>query len=432
MLPLLLPQLVWALSGASFFIPYDFDPIDIPRPSWTQPMEDSLRVDRPAGFRAVVHDAAGTLIGRDTAEMSLHLGGLHWRRTLWSFGADTVRDIDEYWYHAGSTRVDSLVSITCKAGTCRKGARLWTIPTPEGLLTVVGYSETAENVYSRYDSTLRRTDSRGRRTYSRTWRSSPTSVSIDSLAWKDDAPSLWTSDRTSYGTRVQEFHHLTWDDTRLVRDSLVRRTTKENGSVVDTTLVSACTWDGTRIQSCFTLPDSTTTGRVQWSAEGLPVLAMQSSRSISMWTWDASGRLVRTREWGTETDLDSLVYGDGPLPERSLIYSCTGIGPGFPDSCALQKVRTFEYGLPPLATSPRSWGSRGTLHDLSHGRLRIRGLHPEASLVVLMALDGRILSRATPVSGECTLVRPEARGLILYSILDAKGRAIASGRVPGI
>lgn len=395
-------------------------------------MEDSLREDRPVGFRAVVHDAAGTLIGRDTAEMSLHLGGLHWRRTLWRFGTDTVRAFDESWHHEGSTRVDSLVSITCKVGTCRRGARLWTAPTPEGLLTVVGYSETTENVYSDYDSTLRRTDSRGRRTYSRTWRSSPTSVSIDSLAWMDDAPSLWTSDRTSYGTRVQEYHHPTWDGTRLVRDSLVRRTTKENGSVVDTTLVSACSWDGTRIQSCFTLPDSASMGRVQWSAAGLPVLATQSSRSFSMWTWDASGRLVRTREWGTETDLDSLVYGEGPLPERSLIYSCTGIGPGFPDSCTLRQVRTFQYDLPPLATSPRPPRSPGHIHTLSHGRLRIHGLGPEANLVLLMALDGRILATAIPVSGECTLLRPEAPGLALYGILDAKGRLIATGRIPGL
>ena len=436
MLPLVLPQLIWALSGAPSLTPYDFDPTDIARPDWTQSLEDSLRSDRPVGFRTVVHDAAGRLIGRDTVEMSLHSGGLYWRRIQWTFGVDTTWSIDENWSGAGSTRTDSLVYRTCKGSSCRVATRLWTMPTPNGRLSVMGYSETAENVFARYDSTLRRTDSRGRRTYSKTWWESPTGSSVDSIEWKDDAPALWTNERISYGTRVLERHHPTWDSTRLVRDSVVRRTTKENGSFTDTTILRACSWVGPRIQSCFSLPDSTITSLVSWSSDGRPLfrgeLSGERSVDMSSWLWDERGRLVRTREWGSETDLDSLVYGEGALPERSLLYSCTGDAPGLPDSCTLRKVRTFLYDGPALAIGAPASRTRHIVHTLSGGRVSFQDLGPSAKRVVLMKPDGRILSTATPVSSECTLHRPETPGITFYGILDAKGRMIATGRLPGL
>lgn len=145
------------------------------------------------------------------------------------------------------------------------------------------------------------------------------------------------------------------------------------------------------------------------------------------------------REWGTETDLDSLVYGKGPWPERRLIHSCSNTEPfdvdtttweftPTKDDCELEETVLYTYAV----AGPSAVGARERLSArarVRHGALELAGLGRDAREASLLDPSGRILSRADASNGTAKLGLPSRSGIALWSILDHSGRRIASGSV---
>lgn len=427
--PAVLSQLLCSLSGAPDLGPYLFDPTDFPAPDWSAPLVDSARTDRPTGFQAVVRDTLGRIIGHDTAEIFLEAGSLHTRKTQWKYGADTARSIHEYWKNDGI--IDSLIWRTCKGDSCTTGIRQWARNTPQGTLYIIGYDQNPDLTFDRYDSLLLRRNADGRFAYGHVWHATNGGYNIDSVEWRGGTPSRWIRDWRNAGVLLHERHHPTWDGSRLLRDSVVRRTTSESGTISDTTIVNGCTWDGPRILSCFTLPDSSLYAMAEWSSQGRIVRRVTEKGRMSAWSWDSRGRVTGVRLWGSETDFDSLVYSDGDLPVQSRIYNCDDASWGM-DSCTLVKTRAFTYSAMAPAGVRRASSRRPDVQRRPGGRLLFERLPHEAVRVTLLRPNGQILSSATANLGSCEHRIPEGRGLVLWGVFDADGRLLFNGRVPNL
>lgn len=430
MLPQLLPLLLSLQPHAPALGRYLFEPSDMRIPEWTDPLVDSLRSDRPTGFQAEVRDTTGRVIGRDTLELRLLGGTIHSRKVQWKYGADTTRSIRERWRRGIDGPVDSLRDLSCTRDSCSSEITQWAVTLPDGQLGVLAYPPSSGSSTPRHDSILVRTDAKGRLTYQRVWHSTSAQYEIDSVAWNGDEPTRWRCDRQNAGTLTTEIHTPAWDGIRLVRDSVALRIAPYGGTATDSAFVRVCSWDGPRFLRCLSLPDSSTLSAMEWNAPGQPSFLFDGAH-FAAWGWDTQGRLTRERQWGTETDLDSLVYGTGILPERSHVFDCSGDTPLDADVCSLRKIRLYSYS--PISANRVVHTARTPANlRIAGGVLRFAALASDIAQIALATPDGRILTATSPTAGSCTLVLPRARGILVWTFLDARGRALKTGTIPAL
>lgn len=222
-------------------------------------------------------------------------------------------------------------------------------------------------------------------------------------------------------------HFLTWDGFHLIRDSSVTWPSRNPASAEFDTSTTTYSWDGTRLLDYAT-----------WNAQGKPL--SRRGNYLTLWSWDSLGRMTRLREWGTETDLDSLFYaGKSSLPERRNSYTCTNKTPytydastlepiPTKDECSLEETILYTYAIgAPSRATPGARARTGV--RIHRGALVFDALGSQAVLAVLSDPSGRILSQSDVDGGLASLGIPSRGGIAIWSVLDGSGRRIASGTV---
>lgn len=424
---------------------YQFEPWDGIRPSWEDPLMDSLKSGGSVSMFAERRLPDGTISGRDTMRTTSVPTGRHSRSIWWNFQKDTTRHVQDSWLSAEG-ELDSLTEESFRHDSSTSWTQIGKRKIPGGEARWVDYGPMRtsririDSFYTFFDSegriiarrTLRRIQASG--AASGTPYDQFGSLQVDSIEWSSDGkPVRWRSfdSSRSFTSRPfsirREVHELTWDGFRLVRDSSRTWMRTESGDTIRDSSTLALRWDGPRLLDYAT-----------WNEKGLP-LTRTSARVTTFWSWDSLGRMTRLREWGTETDLDSLVYGKGPWPERRLIHSCANTEPfdvdpvtyeltPTKDDCKLEETVLYTYAVEKSARVEKR-----SLHHpivrIVQGTISIAGLGREARTATLLSPSGSILRRTIVSDGAASMPAPQHAGVGLWVVQDAHGAAMASGRI---
>lgn len=433
---------------------YQMEPWEAIRPFWSDPIADSVRPGRPIIMCATQHSATGTLTGLDTFELSATQGVFRSRSTYWTFQADTTRVIHEQWRASRLGRLDSSSNETWRHDSSVHWTHFSSQPVPGGVLSLMDYGPTRTS-RARIDSFYTWFDESGRKTSTRTVRPailSPDtsrtphyvglgSLETDSIEWGlDGAPRVWRtfdSSRTLSNApfRVTRSEHwLAWDGQNLVHDSAWTSTRDGSGLPTISTSVTTCSWEGTRLQGCSSPLGG---AMVTWDRSGRPL--SRFGRISTLWSWDSLGRMTRLREWGTETDLDSLDYGAGPWPIRRRSYTCTNESPLAwdsiaktttlsKDSCELREVTDYTYTFESATGVAPQRRPRVDVQRTGNA-LTWDGLDPRTHLVRLADLAGRTIVTTYAHDGTGRLIAPTTGGLAVWIAEDTRGTPLATGRI---
>lgn len=435
-----IPLLVsFAASGN----PYHVEPWEAIRPSWSDPLMDSL----PSGGSVSIFTERrlpdGTISGRDTMRTTSVPTGMHSRSVWWYFQKDTTRHVHDYW-HSAEGKIDSMTEESFRHDSSTSWHQIGEKKIPGGVVRWVDYGP-LRNSHIRIDSFYTFFDSEGRFLLERTIRQIQKSgavweapydqfgsIHVDSLEWSvDGKPVRWRSfdsSRSSVSSPFsvrRETHELTWDGFRLVRDSSRTWERTANGDTIRDSSTLTLRWDGPRLLDYAT-----------WNEKGLPLT--RTGLVTTHWSWDSLGRMTREREWGSETDLDSLFYGRGPWPERRQSYTCSNKEPDeiidgkltpTVDQCVLKETIAYTYAIEKAAGVEKHPRHQPILR-IARGTIAIAGLERDARTALLLTPSGRILHR-TSVSNDGTVSMsvPSHAGVSLWLVQDAKGGTIASGSV---
>jgi|GEM_PF-4713630 len=426
---------------------YQFEPWDGIRPSWADPLMDSLNSGGSVSMFTERRLPDGTISGRDTVRTTSVSTGMYSHSIRWDFQKDTTRHVHDDWRSAEG-ELDSLTEESFRHDSSTSWLQIGKRTIPGGYARWVDYGPTRTS-HIRIDSFYTFFDSEGRIIAKRTFRRIPASTAasgapydqfgslqVDSLEWSSDGkPVRWRSfdssrsfTSTPFSVR-REVHELTWDGFHLVRDSSRTWTRTESGDTTRDSSTLVLRWDGPRLLDYAT-----------WNEKGLPLtLTLTSDHVTTFWSWDSLGRMTRMREWGTETDLDSLFYGRGPWPERRHVYTCSNRTPYVYDSasgtlvptldqCVLKEAIAYTYAI----EKPAGVETRSIHHPILHlarGTISIAGLGREARTLLLLSPSGRILRRTAVSDGTASMTVPWNAGVGLWIVQDAKGGTLASGSV---
>lgn len=424
--------------------PYSLEPWEKVRPTWSDPLMDSLRSGGSVTMFAERRLPDGALSGRDTIRAESVQTGRHWRSIWWYYQEDTTRHVNDYWL-SPEGELDSLTEESFRHDSSTYWLQIGKKPIPGGEVGWTDYGPKRTS-HLRIDSFYTFFDTRGRTIATRTVRriQGPNATSqtpydqfggtrIDSITWSAEGkPVQWHRHDSSRSFTTEPFqvrhevHELAWDGYHLVRDSIRTRSRSASGNTTSDSFAYVFEWDGPRILNT-----------VDWDSAGRPIV--RYAPHVTMWAWDSLGRMTRYREWGTETDLDSLIYGKGPWPERRLRFACANKEPfeldpvtyrtiPTKDVCTLKESVLYAYAV----VGPSAVGARERLSArarVRHGALELAGLGRDAREAILLDPSGRILSRTEASNGTARLGLTSRSGIALWSILDHSGRRIASGSV---
>lgn len=438
----------WEEEVPPTFGEYRFEPSIVRTREWVDLISDSLREDRPSGFRVVLSDPDGNLVGHDTLTLRKEGQSIHSHLSSWEYGKDTSHSLVDEWSQEFRGAVDSLRSISFYRGKWMDNVASWSIPTEEGTLRVFDHSPGSSLDYR--DSIHTRFDAEGRFTYRRFLEYRGVRSIVDSVEWKGKEPAMWWRITRNGSTGVsEEWHYPTWDGLHLVRDSTIIRITSAQGITPDSSWVRSCSWDRERFRKCIDVRDSSIRSFLEWDQDGRVLKREMAPNSIldkgitriSAWNWDLQGRLVKkqlqmraryvdtTIYWGI---VDSLFYGEGMLPESSVVIACEPLESDTiaKDSCKRDIVRSFSYPFPNPSRVSRTSPARGLSFRSRNGMLRISSLEKSAARVSLRDLSGRTLMSANVERGEAAFNSFWHRGLVIWVVYDASGKIAASGALP--
>ncbi len=435
-------------------VEYQLEPWDAVRPFWSDPIIDSVLPGRPVFTYATQHAPTGALTGLDTFEISTENGQFHSRSIYWTFQNDTTRAVNDSWFRDPHGHIDSFTQESFQHDTSRSWSHLSSSRIPGGILSLMDYGPNRTSL-ARIDSFYKWFDESGRKTSTRTVRpamlSQDTSLtthyvglgalSTNAIEWgMDGAPRVWRTFDSSRSFSDAPFrvrrteHWLSWDGQKLVRDSTWSSTRDGNALPTISTSVLTCTWEESRLQECRS---SLGGSSVTWDRNGRPLSRFGDISTL--WGWDSRGRMTRIREWGTETDLDSLDYGTGPWPTRRRSYTCYNKSPWewdsitqtatlSKDSCVLREVADYTYSLQSVAGIAPHRRPKTGVQRAGNG-LVWYGLDPRTHQLRLTDLAGRTLTAISAKAGTARLTAPAKGGLTVWIAEDARGTPLATGRI---
>ena len=429
MIPLAMLSL--ALFSAPDLGQYHLEPWSQVLPGSDQIYFDSVSLSRSLDMYRVHRNTAGLLVGRDTSKAWMDNRGSCWSGVYWNYDSDTTHSTSQFWGVNSPGGVDSIADESFHRDTSVSWFHLSRRIVPNGKLSIMEYGPRGVSG-RRIDTSFLWRDSLGRFIGDRTVYSDSVFWNnvTDSVYWSEDgSPHLWKYGYENRNGTRKEFHWVRWDGLHLVRDSIVTIYEPKSNSETSTisTQVYACRWDGPRFLSCPSVLDSSVKALVQWNAQGLPIARFSGSPGEQeLWAWDSLGRMIRHRAWGTELDLDSMVYGPGPWPVRSFQSKCTYTASG--DSCTLLGTVDQTYSLHGIsAVAPRQPArSRMTVHGRS---LVLEGLEDMVATVQVLDIKGRVVVMANPKQGRAEITLPAGPGLLVWNLLDASGFSVGAGRV---
>lgn len=424
--------------------PYRLEPWNDIRPSWIDPLIDSLR---PGGSVTIFGERRlpdGTLSGRDTLRTMSVPSGIHEASVWWQFDRDTTHSTREIWAASRTSEIDSMTKEFFRGDSTTSWFAGGKSAFPGREIYWMNHGPKS-SPKQQIDTTFKYFDAKGRTVATRTilhifqsggpggFTEHPGTVRMDSIEWSSEGkPVRWCSFDSSRSLSasaysvLREEHELTWDGYHLLRDFVRTWSRSEQGDTSSDTSTIELKWDGPRLLS-----------GAEWAPNGRPIV--RYGQTIAMWAWDSLGRMTRNREWGSETDLDSLIYGKGPWPERRLIHSCSNTEPfdfdaitlaftPTKDDCELDETVLYTYAISNPSSVVKGERIRTRAH-LDHGVLVLSGLEPKAHVANLIDPSGRILSRSPVEGGSASFGSPPRNGITLWCVFDNAGRRISSGRI---
>lgn len=450
---ILLATILAITLGAPDLGPFHLQPWRNVVPDWFEALGDSIPDGRSVELATWSQDSSGQVLYFDTLNLRTDGAFRHTVRTIRTTGTPPGVTLSRSTIHRATGMIDSLDERSWEAGNATAyavGHRLFPewAPTPSWCPEVwFQYEGTRPSDPSHSDTAQLRRERVGtpcpeRRGHflSRRIRSHGAlgaRMATDSVVWDGSNPVLWIETDSGSTGEVSARHNLQWDNSRLIRDSVVRRS-RGTDTLHDSSSVITCQWVGSSLRSC--LLDGDTAVAIDLDGSGRPIRELDAffdaaEPALQAWAWDGQGRLAAHTwlTWGDQEPRFSRVqahYPDHatPWPDSLKTLRCTSLES---DSCRLVEVKVFTP--PTFLTSgvaPHVRAGKTGPRLLSRGsNLELLGAPAEAALLVLHSLSGRKLGSYPVSSGHLSLTAPATSHLVVWTLTSATGTPLASGRI---
>jgi len=450
---LLLTTTLAALLGAPDLGAFRLEPWRNLVPDWFEGIEDSIPVGQTLERTSWTQDSSGRRLRLDTLRYDTESEFRHVSRTI--HGLDSIPRVTtcRAVLHRSSGTMDSLDERSLEGGkqvSYTSGHRWFfeVAPTPntcpEGWFLFEGTGPStlaqADTILLHRERTSAPCRDRAGRFLSQTSvhnSSMGRALQADTVQWDGSTPDLWIDTDSGFAPPTASRHHLTWDGTRLVRDSVeqgIRFGTVGNVA----TAVTTCEWSQGRLRAC--LRDGDTTVAIDRDLDGRPIRQRTTDADATLpalqtWTWDPHGRLLARTwlEWGELSPPFSRIeahYPDptSPWPDSLETLRCTSIEA---DSCRMVELQVFAAPVAHAAgLSPRATSGHPTPRLVVRGsRLELLDAPTEAARLILLSPSGRRLASCPVTAGRLSQPLPPLSGVVAWTLISPTGTRLASGRI---